>query len=57
MGVGLLFIRELSKQTYAGLRNGKKKQYGSFFFVIVVLVALGTLMDPLCAWLFAGYVQ
>lgn len=54
VGVGLLFIRELSQRAYAGIRQGDKKQYRSFFTVLGTLVAIGMLMDPLCERLFAG---
>jgi hypothetical protein len=57
VGVGLLFIRELSQQTYRGIRHGKTKQFRNFFLVLLLLVALGMLMDPLCAKVFAGYIQ
>jgi hypothetical protein len=57
VGVGLLFIRELSQQTYRGIRYGKTKQFRNFFVVLFLLVALGMIMDPLTAKLFAGYVQ
>ena len=53
VGVGLLFIRELSQQAYAGIRQGKTKQYKSFFTVLGILTACGMLMDPLCERLFA----
>jgi len=60
VGVGLLFIRELSRQTYAGLKeggNGKNKQYKHFLVVLSVLVVIGMFMDPLTAKIYAGYVQ
>eukprot|EP00934_Nitzschia_sp_Nitz4_P003111 Nitzschia sp. Nitz4//scaffold115_size69933//41914//43113//NITZ4_006006-RA/size69933-snap-gene-0.83-mRNA-1//1//CDS//3329533511//3101//frame0 len=58
VGVGLLFIRELSQRTYAGLRDGgKKKQYRNFLIVLTVLVCVGMVMDPLTAKIFAGYIQ
>ena len=53
VGVGLLFIRELSQQAYAGIRQGKTKQYKSFFTVLGILTACGMLMDPFCEHLFA----
>lgn len=40
-GVGLLFIRELSQRAYGGIRQGKTKDYHSFFSVLVVLVFVG----------------
>lgn len=57
VGVGLLFIRELSQQTYRGIRYGKTKQFWNFFIMLAVLVGLGMCLDPLSAKLFAGYVQ
>ena len=57
VGVGLLFIRELSQQTYNGMRNGNTKQYRNFLIVLAGLVLTGLIMDPLCAKIFAGYVQ
>ena len=53
VGVGLLFIRELSQRAYVGIRQGETKQYRSFFTVLTVLVVSGMLMDPLCEHLFA----
>ena len=53
VGVGLLFIRELSSRAYAGIRYGKAKQYKSFFGVLAALIAIGMVMDPLCERLFA----
>ena len=53
VGVGLLFIRELSQRAYAGIRYGKIKQYKSFFGVLTALVVIGMFMDPLCERLFA----
>ncbi|KAL3938884.1 MAG: hypothetical protein SGBAC_006284 [Bacillariaceae sp.] len=59
VGVGLLFIRELSRQTYAGLKegSGKNKQYKHFLAVLAILVVCGMCMDPLTAKIFAGYIQ
>lgn len=52
VGVGLLFIRELSQKTYAGVRNGKTRRYSTYFGVLVVLISVGMCMDPLCEhWL------
>ena len=66
VGVGLLFVRELSSRAYQGIRqkrnksqwkqtNGeyKVKQYKTFFSVLIVLVTIGSFMDPLCEFLFA----
>lgn len=57
VGVGLLFIRELSQKTYSGIRHGNTKQYRMFFTVLAILLTAGMIMDPLCALIFAGYVQ
>lgn len=57
VGVGLLFIRELSQRTYSGLRYGKTKQYRNFLIVLSILVTFGLIMDPLTAKIFAGYIQ
>jgi hypothetical protein len=57
VGVGLLFIRELSQRAYAGIRYGKTKQYLQFFSVLTLLVVAGMCMDPAYAYLFAGHVQ
>jgi len=54
VGVGLLFIRELSQRAHAGIRYGKVKQYKSFFTVLAALIASGMLMDHLCELLLAG---
>lgn len=53
VGVGILFIRELSSRAYEGLRQKKKKVYRSFFFVLLTMIVLGMLVDPLCEALFA----
>lgn len=54
VGVGLLFIRELSSKTYAGIRNGKRRQYHEYIGCLVVLILIGMAMDPLCErWLAA----
>ena len=55
VGVGLLFIRELSQRAYAAIRDGKAKQYGTFFVVLGTLITVGMLMDPFCEFLFASY--
>lgn len=52
VGVGLLFIRELSQRAYTGIRYGNTKQYTSFFGVLAVLIGIGMMMDPLCEYLF-----
>lgn len=57
VGVGLLFIRELSQQTYHGIGSGKIKQFKNFFLMVTALVSIGMVLDPLSAKIFAGYVQ
>jgi len=57
VGVGLLFIRELSQQTYHGIGSGKTKQFRNFLLMVMVLVGIGMILDPLTAKIFAGYVQ
>lgn len=46
VGVGLLFIRELSSRAYAGLRYKRQKQYVSFFAVVAVLLLGGFILYP-----------
>ena len=41
VGVGLLFIRELSARAYRGIRHKGVKQYKSFAFVVILLVSMG----------------
>ena len=53
VGVGLLFIRELSSKTYAGIRNGKKRQYQEYISCLILLIFIGMCMDPLCERWFA----
>ena len=54
VGVGLLFIRELSNRAYHGIcHTNKKKQYKSFFSVLVAIVTVGLLVHPVCEALFA----
>mmetsp|Transcript_6719 Transcript_6719/g.14132 ORF Transcript_6719/g.14132 Transcript_6719/m.14132 type:complete len:326 (+) Transcript_6719:276-1253(+) len=54
VGVGLLFIRELSNRAYHGIcLTNKKKNYRSFFLVLVAIVTVGLLVDPICEALFA----
>lgn len=52
VGVGLLFIRELSSKTYVGIRSGKKRQYTEYIGCLIVLIFIGMCVDPLCErWL------
>lgn len=53
VGVGLLFVRELSSRAYTAIRHKKKKQYISFFGVLATIVLLGLIVDPICRSLFA----
>jgi hypothetical protein len=57
VGVGVLFIRELSQRAYTGIRYGKVKQYTTFFGVLAVLIGIGMLMDPFCEYLFVDHQQ
>jgi len=47
VGVGLLFIRELSAKAYAGLTHKKRKQYRQFFSVVFLVVLIGFILDPM----------
>lgn len=47
VGVGLLFIRELSSRAYQGLRYKKEKQYFQFFSVVFLVVLIGFILDPM----------
>jgi hypothetical protein len=53
VGVGLLFVHDISHRAYAGIRQGETKQYKRFFTVFGILTLLGMLMDPLCKHSFA----
>lgn len=53
VGVGLLFIRELSTRAYHGIRHKGVKQYKSFFSVLVVLVIIGFACEAIYERLFA----
>jgi hypothetical protein len=53
VGVGLLFIRELGKKAYSGIRWGEHKQYREFFTVLIILIAFGMSMHPLWEYWFA----
>jgi hypothetical protein len=57
VGVGLLFIRELSQRAYTGIRYGNTKQYTSFFGVLTVLIGIGMMTDPYCEYLFVDQTQ
>jgi hypothetical protein len=58
VGVGLLFIRELSQRTYSGLQDNDEgkgaKRYKVFFTVLGTLVVVGMFMDHLCEFMFAS---
>lgn len=54
VGVGLLFIRELSTRAYHGIRHKGVKQYKSFFCVLVALVVIGFLCEALYERIFAA---
>uniref|UniRef100_A0A6U3S9B2 Uncharacterized protein n=1 Tax=Ditylum brightwellii TaxID=49249 RepID=A0A6U3S9B2_9STRA len=46
VGVGLLFIRELSSRAYQGLRYNSKKRYMGFFVILTVTVLFGFFSHP-----------
>jgi len=48
VGVGLLFIRELSSRAYQGIRHKGVKQNKSFFFMLTSLLTLGFLVEYFC---------
>lgn len=49
VGVGLLFIRELSARAYAGIRNkGTNKEYRSFGLMLACLITAGFLVEAWC---------
>lgn len=54
VGVGLLFIRELSQKAYEGIRDGKRqRKHSTFFMVLAALVGFGMFMDHIWESLFA----
>ena len=53
VGVGLLFVRELSSRAYSAIRHKNRKQYNSFFAVLAGIIVLGLIIDPICEALFA----
>ena len=49
VGVGLLFIRELSAQAYAGIcYKGTNKEYRSFGLMLACLITAGFLVEAWC---------
>ena len=48
VGVGLLFVRELSARAYHGIRHKGVKQYKSFVGMLVALIATGYIVEALC---------
>jgi hypothetical protein len=46
VGVGLLFIRELSTRAYHGIRQKKTKRYKPFFAILLGTVVVGMLIHP-----------
>jgi len=54
VGVGLLFIRELSTRAYHGIRHKGVKQYKSFISVLVALVAIGYACEAIYERAFAA---
>ena len=53
VGVGLLFIREMSTRAYHGICYKDKKQYRSFFLVLTAIVTVGLIVEVVCEALFA----
>jgi hypothetical protein len=58
VGVGLLFIRELSQRTYSGLQDSDEgkgaKRYKVFFSVLGALVVVGMFTEHLCEFMLAN---
>jgi len=55
VGVGLLFIRELSTRAYHGISNKKKgKDYATFFGVCSTIVIIGLFSHPVYEAMFAS---
>eukprot|EP00797_Seminavis_robusta_P011489 Sro186_g080730.2 (186) ;mRNA; r:67198-67755 len=48
VGVGLLFVRELSARAYHGIRHKGVKQYKSYALVVTCLLGIGFIMETLC---------
>ena len=54
VGVGLLFVRELSARCYQGIRHKGVKQYGSFLGVLALLLVIGFSVEGFCESFFAS---
>ena len=52
VGVGLLFVRELSARAYHGIRHKGVKQYKAFFVMLVFLIFVGFLVEAICETVF-----
>ena len=50
VGVGLLFVRELSARAYHGIRHKGVKQYKSFAAMLISLIAGGLLVEATCEY-------
>lgn len=48
VGVGLLFVRELSARAYQGIRHKGIKRYKAFFVTLAVLLMLGIVVEAVC---------
>ena len=54
VGVGLLFVRELSARAYHGIRHKGVKQYQAFFGMLLLLLVLGFAVEATCESLLGG---
>ena len=54
VGVGLLFVRELSARAYHGIRHKGVKQYRAFFGMLILLLVLGFVLEATCESWFGG---
>jgi hypothetical protein len=52
VGVGLLFIRELSTRAYQAIKPKNEHNHGLFFAVLTGILLVGLLTHPLCEALF-----
>ncbi|KAL3909451.1 MAG: hypothetical protein SGILL_008083 [Bacillariaceae sp.] len=53
VGVGLLFVRELSARAYHGIRHKGVKQYKTFGFMVGILLLIGFGVEAACEALFS----
>lgn len=54
VGVGLLFVRELSARAYHGIRHKGVKQYKAFFAMLILLLVFGFVVEATCESLLGG---